>query len=114
MITSKLPSIWALSLSGMEGLDYSVSISNDSIDSYDLFVGQLDRVPSVYGPSKVLSVRESHNLRDSNSLIVDCMMVVKEIENGLLEEVEKFRWWFEQDIDDEREKVEEDEDGGEV
>ncbi|GJR68301.1 hypothetical protein Tco_0014366 [Tanacetum coccineum] len=68
------------------------------------------------------------------------MMVVKEIENGLLEEVEvslfgkkvmilewmscvsilvltktsrgfleKFGWWFEQDIDDEREEVEEDE-----
>ncbi|GJR07016.1 hypothetical protein Tco_0530000 [Tanacetum coccineum] len=37
-----------------------------------------------------------------------------EIENGLLEEVEKFGWWFEQDIDDEREEVKEDEDGGEV
>ncbi|GJZ46091.1 hypothetical protein Tco_0593687 [Tanacetum coccineum] len=47
---------------------------------------------------------------------LDCMMVVKEIENGLLEEVE-FGWWFEQDIDDQREEVEEDEDdedGGEV
>nr|GEV79023.1 hypothetical protein [Tanacetum cinerariifolium] len=29
---------------------------------------------------------------------LDYMMVVKEIENGLLEEVEKFGWWFEQDI----------------
>ncbi|GJR35626.1 hypothetical protein Tco_1211310 [Tanacetum coccineum] len=29
---------------------------------------------------------------------MDCMMVVKEIENRLLEEVEKFGWWFEQDI----------------
>ncbi|GJU39070.1 retrotransposon protein, putative, ty1-copia subclass [Tanacetum coccineum] len=29
---------------------------------------------------------------------LDCMMVVKEIENRLLEEVEKFGWWFEQDI----------------
>nr|GEZ16877.1 hypothetical protein [Tanacetum cinerariifolium] len=28
-------------------------------------------------------------------------MVVKEIENGLLEEMEKFGWWFEQDIDGE-------------
>ncbi|GKE60207.1 hypothetical protein Tco_1510574, partial [Tanacetum coccineum] len=39
---------------------------------------------------------------------VDCMMVVKEIEDGLLEEMEKFRWWFEQDIggvsEDDREK----------
>ncbi|GJZ69012.1 hypothetical protein Tco_0632562 [Tanacetum coccineum] len=29
------------------------------------------------------------------------MMVVKEIEDGLLEEMEKFGWWFEQDIDGE-------------
>ncbi|GKE63869.1 hypothetical protein Tco_1514236, partial [Tanacetum coccineum] len=33
----------------------------------------------------------------------DCMMVVKKIENGLLEEVEKFGWWFEQDIGGENE-----------
>ncbi|GKC79922.1 hypothetical protein Tco_1130696 [Tanacetum coccineum] len=43
-----------------------------------------------------------------------CKMVVKEIENELLEEVEKLEWWFEQDIDDEGEKDEEDEGGGEV
>ncbi|GJT67907.1 ribonuclease H-like domain-containing protein [Tanacetum coccineum] len=30
-------------------------------------------------------------------------MVVKEIEDGLLEEMEKFGWWFEQDIDGENE-----------
>ncbi|GKF35810.1 hypothetical protein Tco_0112568, partial [Tanacetum coccineum] len=35
------------------------------------------------------------------------MMVVKEIVNRLLEEVEKLKWWFEQDIDDEREEDEE-------
>ncbi|GKA47764.1 hypothetical protein Tco_0740722 [Tanacetum coccineum] len=29
------------------------------------------------------------------------VMVVKEIEDGLLEEIEKFGWWFEQDIDGE-------------
>ncbi|GJY90415.1 hypothetical protein Tco_0505611 [Tanacetum coccineum] len=34
---------------------------------------------------------------------LDCMMVVKEIENGLLEEVEKFGRWFEQDIGGENE-----------
>nr|GEV72274.1 Gag protease polyprotein [Tanacetum cinerariifolium] len=45
---------------------------------------------------------------------LDCMMVVKEIENELLEEVEKLEWWFEQDIDDEEEEDEEDEDGGET
>ncbi|GJY73931.1 hypothetical protein Tco_0478362 [Tanacetum coccineum] len=43
-----------------------------------------------------------------------CMMVVKEIENGLLKEVEKLEWWFEQDIDDEGEEDEEGEGGGEV
>ncbi|GJS30181.1 hypothetical protein Tco_0490801 [Tanacetum coccineum] len=45
---------------------------------------------------------------------LDCMMVVKEIENGLLEEVEKLEWWFEQDIDDEGEEDEEDGIGDEV
>ncbi|GJZ69666.1 hypothetical protein Tco_0633216 [Tanacetum coccineum] len=34
---------------------------------------------------------------------LDCRMVVKEIEDGLLEEIEKFGWWFEQDIDGESE-----------
>ncbi|GJV85773.1 hypothetical protein Tco_1525671 [Tanacetum coccineum] len=34
---------------------------------------------------------------------LDYRMVVKEIEDGLLEEIEKFRWWFQQDIDGESE-----------
>ncbi|GKF55301.1 hypothetical protein Tco_0165641, partial [Tanacetum coccineum] len=38
-----------------------------------------------------------------------CMMVVKENINRLLEEVEKFEWWFEQDIDDDEEEEEEEE-----
>ncbi|GJW81120.1 hypothetical protein Tco_0145095 [Tanacetum coccineum] len=42
------------------------------------------------------------------------LMVVKEIEDGLVEEMEKLEWWFEQDINDERDEVKEDEDGGEV
>ncbi|GJZ71716.1 hypothetical protein Tco_0635567 [Tanacetum coccineum] len=45
---------------------------------------------------------------------LDCMMVVKEIENELLEEVEKLEWWFEQGIDDEGEEDEEDGGGDEV
>ncbi|GKE36951.1 hypothetical protein Tco_1460356 [Tanacetum coccineum] len=45
---------------------------------------------------------------------LDYMMVVKEIENELLEEVEKLEWWFEQDIDDEGEEDEEDGGGDEV
>ncbi|GJY81971.1 ribonuclease H-like domain-containing protein [Tanacetum coccineum] len=44
---------------------------------------------------------------------LDCMMVVKEIENELLEEVE-LEWWFEQDIDDEGKEDEEDGGGDEV
>ncbi|GJV40959.1 hypothetical protein Tco_1419399 [Tanacetum coccineum] len=44
----------------------------------------------------------------------DCMMVVKEIVNRLLEEVEKLKWWFEQDIVDEEEEDEEGEGGNEV
>ncbi|GJT87549.1 hypothetical protein Tco_1069266 [Tanacetum coccineum] len=34
---------------------------------------------------------------------LDCRMVVMEIEDGLLEEIEKFGWWFEQDIKGENE-----------
>ncbi|GJT11509.1 hypothetical protein Tco_0858551 [Tanacetum coccineum] len=45
---------------------------------------------------------------DPNHFIMDYMMAVKEIEDGLLEEIEKFGWWFEQDIggesEDDREK----------
>ncbi|GKB10113.1 hypothetical protein Tco_0844036 [Tanacetum coccineum] len=41
----------------------------------------------------------------------DCMMVVKEIESRLLEEVEKLEWWFKQGIDDEEEENEEGEGG---
>ncbi|GKF48993.1 hypothetical protein Tco_0142244 [Tanacetum coccineum] len=36
------------------------------------------------------------------------------IENELLEEVEKFEWWFEQDIDDEGEEDEDDGSGDKV
>ncbi|GKB86296.1 ATP-dependent DNA helicase PIF1-like protein [Tanacetum coccineum] len=53
-------------------------------------------------------------IRNVNLSQVDCIMMVKKIENGLLEEVEKLEWWFEQDIDDEGEEDEEDEGGGEV
>ncbi|GJZ82111.1 hypothetical protein Tco_0647105 [Tanacetum coccineum] len=42
-----------------------------------------------------------------------CMIVVKEIENELLEELDKLEWWFEQDIDDEGEEDEKGEGGGE-
>nr|GEV03294.1 retrovirus-related Pol polyprotein from transposon TNT 1-94 [Tanacetum cinerariifolium] len=49
----------------------------------------------------------------SFDLLVDCMMVVKAVENGLLEEVKKLEWWFEQDIDDEGEEDEEDGGGDE-
>ncbi|GJT06589.1 hypothetical protein Tco_0841051 [Tanacetum coccineum] len=46
--------------------------------------------------------------KEQDSIRLDCMMVVKEIEDGLLEEMEKFGWWFEQDIggesEDDREK----------
>ncbi|GJY95427.1 putative reverse transcriptase domain-containing protein [Tanacetum coccineum] len=52
--------------------------------------------------------------RASRRCSLGCMMVVKEIENGLLEEVEKLEWWFEQDINDEGEEDEEGEGGGKV
>ncbi|GKC23567.1 hypothetical protein Tco_1025717 [Tanacetum coccineum] len=56
---------------------------------------------------------ERHEMED-DLVDVDCMMVVKEIENGLLEEVEKLEWWFEQDINDEGEEDKEDGGGDEV
>nr|GEV68120.1 hypothetical protein [Tanacetum cinerariifolium] len=45
---------------------------------------------------------------------LDCIMVVKEIENEIFEEFEKLEWWFEQDIDDEGEEDEEDGGGDEI
>ncbi|GJY14773.1 putative reverse transcriptase domain-containing protein [Tanacetum coccineum] len=49
-----------------------------------------------------------HHLRHRMVISVDHLstalrMVVKEIEDGLLEEMKKFGWWFEQDIDGESE-----------
>nr|GEX39800.1 hypothetical protein [Tanacetum cinerariifolium] len=41
-------------------------------------------------------------------------MMVKEVEDGFMKEIEKLKWWFEQDIDDGEEKDEEDKCGGEV
>nr|GEU63436.1 ARID DNA-binding domain-containing protein [Tanacetum cinerariifolium] len=48
-------------------------------------------------------------------LFRDCMMLVKEIVNRLLEEMDekKLEWWFEQDIDDDEEEDEEGEGGSE-
>nr|GEV51170.1 hypothetical protein [Tanacetum cinerariifolium] len=45
---------------------------------------------------------------------LDCIMVVKEIENEIFKELEKLEWWFEQDIDDEGEEDEEDGGGDEI
>ncbi|GKE12319.1 hypothetical protein Tco_1415870 [Tanacetum coccineum] len=45
---------------------------------------------------------------------MDCRVMVKEIEDGLVEEMEKLEWWFEQDIYEEGDEDKEDENGGEV
>ncbi|GJU50939.1 hypothetical protein Tco_1220494 [Tanacetum coccineum] len=55
-------------------------------------------------------IQLEHEKEDELVAVVDCMMVVKEIVNRLLEEVGKLEWWFEQDIDDEGEEDEEEED----
>ncbi|GJW70438.1 hypothetical protein Tco_0127355 [Tanacetum coccineum] len=50
----------------------------------------------------------------SFDLLMDCMLISGEaIVNRLLEEVE-LEWWFDQDIDDEREEDEEGKGGSEV
>nr|GEU56201.1 hypothetical protein [Tanacetum cinerariifolium] len=54
------------------------------------------------------------NTLAASTSTVDCMMVVKKIENGLLEELEKLKWGFEKDFDDEGEEDKEDGGGGEV
>ncbi|GKA58459.1 hypothetical protein Tco_0757647 [Tanacetum coccineum] len=53
-------------------------------------------------------IQLEHENKDELVVVVvkvvhECRMVVKEIEDGLLEEMEKFGWWFEQHIDDESE-----------
>nr|GEV18956.1 pentatricopeptide repeat-containing protein At2g15690 [Tanacetum cinerariifolium] len=48
----------------------------------------------------VVVVKVVHECRN---WMVDCRMVVNEIEDGLLEEMEKFGWWFEQHIGGESE-----------
>ncbi|GKA45175.1 hypothetical protein Tco_0737971 [Tanacetum coccineum] len=48
-------------------------------------------------------IQLEHEKEDELVVVVVKVMVVKEIEDGLLEEIEKFGWWFEQDIDGESE-----------
>ncbi|GKB29551.1 hypothetical protein Tco_0868952 [Tanacetum coccineum] len=49
-------------------------------------------------------IQLEHEREDEMVVVVhECRMVVKETEDVLLEEMEKFRWWFEQDIDGENE-----------
>ncbi|GJS88053.1 retrovirus-related pol polyprotein from transposon TNT 1-94 [Tanacetum coccineum] len=78
---------------------------------------------------------DSNNLLSKNDIVIDLpnlkfvkdylcsycelgkakrKMAMKEIEDGLMKEMKKLEWWFKQDIDDEGEKNEEDENGGEV
>ncbi|GJT18527.1 hypothetical protein Tco_0877233 [Tanacetum coccineum] len=97
---------------GSSSKKYTTSTTKTRAAKYDI-LGIEDMVPLLWSPVKEIEVRrEDQQLYKFKE--VDCMMVVKEIENGLLEEVEKLEWSFEQDIDDEGEENEEDEDGGEV
>nr|GEV66272.1 ribonuclease H-like domain-containing protein [Tanacetum cinerariifolium] len=65
----------------------------------------------IYNNDKSLSESQLEHEREDELVMVivkvvhelDYRMVVKEIEDVLLEEMEKFRWWFEQDIDGENE-----------
>ncbi|GKA05425.1 hypothetical protein Tco_0684545 [Tanacetum coccineum] len=71
---------------------------------------------NIYNNDKSLSeIQLEHEKEDELVMVVvkvilDCRMVVKEIEDGLLEEMEvghfgkeNFGWWFEQDIGGESE-----------
>ncbi|GJW85120.1 hypothetical protein Tco_0158265 [Tanacetum coccineum] len=59
--------------------------------SYKRFRGE--KIDDEY--ERACEIKIGQLLQDYN---VDYRMVVKEIEDGLLEEMEKFGWWFEQDI----------------
>ncbi|GKA15364.1 hypothetical protein Tco_0695111 [Tanacetum coccineum] len=79
---------------GLEGYEFENTCNNDkNLSEIQLKHEKEDELV-------VVVVKVAHEL--------DCMMVVKEIEDGLLEEMEKFGWWFEQDIggvsEDDREK----------
>nr|GEV93363.1 putative reverse transcriptase domain-containing protein [Tanacetum cinerariifolium] len=85
---------------GLEGYEFEKTCNNDkNLSEIKLKHDKEDELVMVV-------VKVVHEL--------DCMMVVKEIENKLLMEVEKLEWWFEQDINDEGEEHEEDRGGGEV
>ncbi|GJS75997.1 hypothetical protein Tco_0725878 [Tanacetum coccineum] len=66
------------------------------LNEVDFISQRVEMISSV--PTKVTKIGVEFNLRN-----VDYKMVVKEIEDVLLEEMEKFGWWFEQDIDGENE-----------
>nr|GEU57753.1 hypothetical protein [Tanacetum cinerariifolium] len=69
---------------GLEGCEFENTCNNDkNLSEIQLEHEKEDELVMVV-------VKVVHEL--------DCMMVVKEIENGILEEIEKFGWWFEQDI----------------
>nr|GEX33118.1 hypothetical protein [Tanacetum cinerariifolium] len=76
-----------------------------------------DKKSKIYNNDKNFSdIQLKHEKEDEFVAVavkVDCMRVVKEIEDGHVEEMEKLEWWFEQDIDDEEEEDEGGEGGSE-
>nr|GEW31330.1 hypothetical protein [Tanacetum cinerariifolium] len=79
---------------GLEGYEFENTCNNEkNLSEIQLELEKEDELV-------VVVVKVVHEL--------DCIMVVKEIEDGLLEEMEKFGWWFEKDIggeiEDDREK----------
>ncbi|GJT58301.1 hypothetical protein Tco_0993355 [Tanacetum coccineum] len=93
------------------------------VDSWNVEDAIIKRWKKTFNNDKSFSeIQLEHEKEDEFVVVVvkvvnecrDCMMVVKEIVSRLLEEVEKLKWWFEQDIDDEEEENEEGEGGSEV
>ncbi|GJR73203.1 putative reverse transcriptase domain-containing protein [Tanacetum coccineum] len=110
----------AVSLKGLH-IDDKLYFIEEPIEIMDREVKRLkqSRIPifkKICNNDKNLSeIQLEHEKEDELVVVVvkvvhelDCMMVVKEIENGFLEKVEKLEWWLEQDIDDEGEEDEED------
>ncbi|GKA40879.1 hypothetical protein Tco_0733472 [Tanacetum coccineum] len=81
-------------------------LTNDEVEYLKLLEEDIENTCN--NDKSLSEIQLEHEKEDELVVVVvkmvhelDCRMVVKEIEDGLLEEMEKFRWWFEQDIDGE-------------
>ncbi|GJW57643.1 hypothetical protein Tco_0104374 [Tanacetum coccineum] len=85
---------WHVGL-GLHGLIHGPLLTNYSIGNKDKNLSEIQLDPKRVDRLVVVVVKVVHEYK----------MVVKEIEDGLVEEMEKLEWWFEQDIDEEERRI---------